>query len=128
MLGWFKKKPPPPNGPDFSAIDSQARAEELFRRGELEKLFLMPLAFGGEDIPPNTVYVPVGFATIKDRIDHNVIGPLVEAGTVTSYTASPQYQGASFIPISIRIVASNPGEFTTTLNIWGDALAAGEGG
>ncbi len=38
-----KKKSPQPNGPDFSNIDSQAKAEELFRRGDLEKLFLMPL-------------------------------------------------------------------------------------
>jgi hypothetical protein len=127
MLGWFKKKPAPANGPDFSGIDSNAKAEELFRRGELEKLFLMPLEFGGEDIPPNTVYVPVGVAAIKDGIDHNVIGPLVEEGKVTSYTASPRYQGSSFIPIAIQIVASNPGDFTTTLNIWGDALAAGDG-
>jgi hypothetical protein len=127
MLGWFKKKPAPPNGPDFSGIDSQVKAEELFRRGELEKLFLMPLEFGGEDVPPNTVYVPVGVAAIKDGIDHNVIGPLVEEGRVTSYTASPRYQGSSFIPISIQIAASNPGDFTTTLNIWGDALATGDG-
>jgi hypothetical protein len=127
MLGWFKKKPAPANGPDFSGIDSQVKAEELFRRGELEKLFLMPLEFGGADIPPNIVYVPAGVAAIKDGIDHNVIGPLVEEGKVTSYTASPRYQGSSFIPIAIQIVASNPGDFTTTLNIWGDALAAGDG-
>src|SRR5262245_57439823 len=68
MLGWFKKKSPPPNGPDFSGIDSQAKAEELFRRGDLEKMFLMPLAFGGEDIPDNILYVPVGQNTGRDRV------------------------------------------------------------
>jgi hypothetical protein len=31
-------------------------------------------------------------------------------------------QGRSFIPIVINIVASDPGEFRTTINIWGDAL------
>lgn len=128
MLGWFKKKPSPPNGPDFSAIDSNVKAEELFRRGELEKLFLMPVRFGGEDIPPNTLYVPVGIGAIKDGIDNNVIAPLVEEGVITSYQAVPRYQGASFIPISIQIVASNPGEFTTTIGIWGDALAPDEHG
>lgn len=40
----------------------------------------------------------------------------------TQYTATPEYQGASFIPIAIKIVASNPGNFTTTINIWGEAL------
>lgn len=87
----------------------------------------MPLEFGGEEVPPNMVYVPVGVAAIKEGIDNNVIAPLVEEGTVTSYTASPRYQGSSFIPVAIRIVASNPGEFSTTINIWGKALAAGEG-
>ncbi len=123
MLGWFKKKTPPPNGPDFSAIDSQAKAVELFERGDLEKLFLMPLQYGGEDNPLNTLYVPVGVAHIKDGIDNNVIGPLAEEGKITKYTATPEYQGKSFIPIAIKIVASDPGEFTTTINIWGDALS-----
>ena len=122
MFAWFKKKSPPPNGPDFSQIDSQAKAEELFRRGDLEKLFLMPLEFGGEDIPVNTLYVPVGVADIKAGIDNNVIGPLAVEGKITKYTATPEYQGESFIPIAIKIVASDPGEFSTTINIWGEAL------
>lgn len=127
MLGWFRKDVPKANGPDFSGIDSSARAEEAFRRGELAKLFLMPLEFGGQDIPPNTLYVPAWVTEAKERIDHDVIAPLVQEGKVTSYSAVPQYQGASFIPGAIRIVASNPGEFSTTIAIWGDALAAEEG-
>lgn len=35
MFGWFKKNPAQPSGPDFSAIDSRAKAEELFHWGEL---------------------------------------------------------------------------------------------
>ena len=69
MLGRFRKTPPPADGPDFSAIDSQAKADKAVRRGELEKLLLMPPEFGGEEIPPNTVYVPVGVAAIKQGID-----------------------------------------------------------
>lgn len=112
MFGWFKKKSPPPNGPDFSEIDPQAKAEELFRRGELEKLFLMPLEFGGQYIPDNTLYVPVGVAAIKTGIDSNVIGPLATEGKITHYTATPEYQGESFIPIAVKIVASDPGAFS----------------
>ena len=123
MFGWFEKKSPQPNGPDFSAIDSQAKAEELFRRGDLEKLFLMPLEFGGEETPINTLYVPVGIADIKSGIDNNVIGPLVAEGKISHYTATPKYQGNSFIPIAIQIVASNPGEFSSTIKIWGEALS-----
>jgi hypothetical protein len=122
MFGWFKKKHLPSNGPDFSGIDSLAKAEEMYRRGDLEKLFVMPLEFGGEDITINTLYVPVGVAGIKAGIDTNVIGPLAAEGKITKYTATPEYQGKSFIPIALEIVASEPGEFRSTINIWGDAL------
>jgi hypothetical protein len=126
MFGWLRKKSPAPDGPDFSGIDSRAKAEALFRRGDLEKLFLMPLEFGGQDIPANTLYVPVWVAAVKAGIDENVIGPLAAEGRITRYTATPEYQGRSFIPMAIKIVASDPGEFSTTINIWGEALARDE--
>lgn len=125
MFGWFKKKSTTPNGPDFSAVDSQAKAEELFRQGKLEKLFLMPLEFGGQDNPLNYLFVPIGVADIKAGIDNNVIRPLIEQGNVSHYSATPEYQGASFIPIALKIVASDPGNFTTEIKIWGEALGRG---
>ena len=115
-------KPAKPDGPDFSAIDSRARAEELFQKGELEKLYLFPLEFGGEDIALNILYVPIGVAAIKSGIDNNVIGALAAEEKITQYKAEPEYQGNSFIPIAVKITAWNPGQFTTTINIWGDAL------
>jgi hypothetical protein len=126
MFGWLKTKSPPPKDPDFSNVDSREKAEALFRRGDLEKLFLMPLEFGGEDNPLNTLYVPVGLAEVKARIDNNVIGPLAAEGKISKYTATPEYQGNSFIPIALKIVASDPGEFVTTINIWGQAPTRGE--
>src|SRR4030095_16924420 len=124
MFGFFKKKEKsPPAGPDFSQIDSQAKAEQLFQSGTLEKLFLMPLAFGGEDVPGNVLYVPLGATDIKCGIDTNIIGPLAEEGKISKYKAEPEYQGDSFIPIAIKITAWDPGQFTTTINIWGDALS-----
>jgi hypothetical protein len=116
-------KNPQPIGPDFSEVDSSAKAEELFRRGELEKLFLMPLEFGGQDIPVNTLYVPIGIADIKSGIDNNIIAPLAAEGKITHYKVEPEYQGNSFIPIALNIVASNPGNFTSTIAIWGAALS-----
>ena len=112
------------HGPDFSKIDSLAKAKAMFDRGDLEKLFLLPLEFGGEDQPDNILYVPIGIADVKAGIDQNVIGPLVDAGKVTQYKAEPDYQGDSFIPISLKITAWNPGEFSSTINIWGTALEA----
>lgn len=122
MFGWFKKASPAPLGPDFSMIDSREKAEKLFRQGQLEKLFLRPLEFGGEDNELNTLYVTIGLANIKAGIDNNIIGPLAQEGKITKYTATPEYQGNSFIPIAIKIVASDPGHFVTTINIWGAAL------
>jgi hypothetical protein len=120
-------KPSKPEGPDFSGIDSLAKAEALLRQGALEKLYLMPLEFGGQDIPVNVLFVPVGVAAIKSRIDNNIIGPLVADGNITQYKAEPEYQGRSFIPIAVKITASNPGHFTSTINIWGDALGRESG-
>jgi len=106
---------------DFSAIDSREKAEELFRRGGLEKVFLFPLDFGGEDIAPNILYVPVGVAALKARIENEVIGPMADKGEVNQYSARPEYQGRSLIPTAITIRAHDPGEFTCTIPIWGGA-------
>lgn len=125
MFGWFKKKQPEPNSPDFSEIDSQAKAEELFRQGKLEKLYLRPLEFGGEDNVLNTLYVPIGTAAIKANFDNNTIAELAANGKVTRYEAKAEYQGKSFIPIAIKISATDPGEFSVTINIWGEALTLG---
>jgi hypothetical protein len=86
----------------------------------------MPLKFGGQDIPVNTLYVPLGIADIKAEIDNNVIGPLVAEGKITKYTAKPEYQGKSFIPIAIEIIAPEPGQFSATIKIWGEALTRDE--
>ena len=114
----------PPNGPDFSHVTSPEQAEGLARAGQLEKLLLLPTIFGGQaDLPQNYVYVPVGLADVKRNIDENIIAPLVQQGTVTRYTATPEYAGDSFIPIAVTIEASDPGSFTTTIAVWGEALS-----
>jgi hypothetical protein len=133
VFGFFRKKRPEipqvPDyfnapGPDFSTVDSQAKAEEMFARGDLEKLFLLAPEFGGPDAAHNVLFVPVGLANIKAGVDMNILAPLIAEGKVSQYKATPKYQGDSFIPISIEIRAWNPGEFTMTINIWGEALNA----
>ncbi|MBX9686478.1 MAG: hypothetical protein K2X27_07235 [Candidatus Obscuribacterales bacterium] len=103
---------------DFSAVDAK-KAEQMLLAGQLEKLYLMPLEFGGTDSPENTLYVPIGIAAIKSHFDSNVITPLIRQGIVTQYKATPEYQGSSFIPIRLRLQASNPGDFLTEIHIWG---------
>jgi hypothetical protein len=109
-------------GPDFSALDSREKAEAAVREGKLEPLLLLPATFGGENVPQNVVYVPVGLAAAKASIDRGVIAAAVKAGNVRQYAASPEYQGKSFIPIRILIRAWDPGDLNVKLNIWGDAL------
>jgi hypothetical protein len=124
MFDWFKKKSPASNGgPDFSEINSKEKAEARLRSGELEKLFLLPREFGGKEDARNICYVPCGFAAIKQGIDTNIIRPLIDSGKITEYQATPEYQGNSFVPITIKIVARNPEAFNTQINIWGKALA-----
>jgi hypothetical protein len=109
-------------GPDFSYVDSLAKAADMHAEGGLERLYLYPLEFGGQDVAENFVYVPIGVVDIKFGIDNNIIRPLVDSGKVTKYRTSLDYQGDSVIPVAINIDASEPGRFSTTIKIWGDAL------
>ncbi|TDF61172.1 hypothetical protein E1J61_32805 [Cupriavidus sp. L7L] len=122
MLKWFKKLGAPSVGPDYRHVDSRGKAEDLCKRGELMKLVLMPLEFGGEDILPNTVYVPAHAAESKARIDQRTVVPLAQKGQIRRYSATPEYEGKSFIPSMIRISASDPGHFEASVAVWGKAL------
>jgi hypothetical protein len=123
MFSWFKKKGSAPRtGPDFSSVDSLAKAQELARAGQLQKMLLLPEEFGGGDVPPNCVFVPAWVAEKKAETDNNIVRPLAADGKISTYRAMPQYQGKSFVPNAIKIDASDPGSFTLTIAIWGDAL------
>ncbi|MFI0472207.1 hypothetical protein ACGLWX_05715 [Halomonas sp. HMF6819] len=119
MFGWFKKNT---KGPDYSGVDSREKAEALVQKGELQKLLLLPAEFGGEDVPPNVVYVPAFAVELKANTDQNIILPLAQEDTITRYNAAPEYEGKSFIPAAINIEASEPGSFTYRVAIWGKAL------
>ena len=120
MFGWFKKSKNP--GPDYSHVDSVAKAEALWRNGEFVKLQLLPPIFGGTDVAHNIVFVPSFVLDLKQGIDENTVMPLVEEGKVTRYSASPRYQDKSVVPIAIEISATEPANFTASLAIWGEAL------
>lgn len=105
---------------DFSQVDSLEKAQALLSAGKLERLFLFPPEFGGQDIPRNVLYVPPGIAAIKQRID-SMIQDLVNQGQVTKYEAQPEYKGDSFIPTKIKIAASHHekgGGVNPVINIW----------
>jgi len=122
VFKWLKGRGEGASGPDFSSVDSREKAEALFRSGKLHKLFLMPPEFGGHDIAHNVVFVPAFAAELKVRTDQNVVIPLAQQGKVTRYQATPEYEGKSFIPTAINIVASEPESFTFRIAVWGKAL------
>jgi hypothetical protein len=49
----------------------------------------------------------------KQHTDADMILPLIHDGRVRSYTATPRYEGSSFVPAAIEIRAFDPGEFQT---------------
>jgi hypothetical protein len=122
MAFWPWKKAAPA-GPDFSAVDSMEKARTLFERGELEKLLLTPPGLGGQDLPANVVFVPLGLAEVKAGFDKNVVGPLVAERLVDRYAATPRYHGTSCIPVAIEVVAQGRREVRGTIGIWGPGLA-----
>ena len=122
MLSWFRRRGAPNAGPDYRHIDTRGKAEDLYRRGELQKILLLPVEFGGQDIPPNVVYVPAIAAQLKTRIDLNTVRPLAQKGQVRRYVATPEYEGKSVIPSLLRISATDPGRFEGTVAIWGKAV------
>ena len=122
MFDFFKKKPRGSDGPDFSDVDTAEKVQQLVRAGRLDKVLLLPEAFGGADIEVNVVYLPAGMGAIKARTDHNVVLPLAQEGKVTRYTATPTYAGKSRVPTSLLITAKDPGDFSVTLRCWGEGL------
>jgi hypothetical protein len=107
--------------PDFSSVDSAEKAEQLCGEGTLEQMLLVPIEFGGVDVPVNYVYVPVGVADIKRQIDENMIRDMVKKGTVKQYGAAPEYAETSVVPIAVTVRGWDPGEFKTRIRIWGNA-------
>ena len=126
-MGWFGKKTRDTGdgggpGPDFSAVDSREKVQALVDRGELVPMLLLPEAFGGEAIPPNILHVPPFAADLKASTDANVIAPLAASGKLSRYKVEPEYEGNSFVPIAVRLIAWDPGSFNFTVAIWGKAL------
>src|SRR4051812_17499764 len=112
---------------DFANVDSKEKAQALYREGKLEKLFLMPLEFGGQDVPQNTLYVPRGTVKRKELIDLESVQGLIEQQRVSKYSAHAGYEGKSVVSNAITITVSEPETFRFELNLWGTALKKEEG-
>lgn len=105
------------NGPDFSDINSIEKAIDLYKKGSLTKIYMMPLEFGGEDSPENTLYVPEFVKEFKNQFD-NMVGDLLEEGKQLGFEAIPEYKGKSFVPSKLILMVTGDSEFTETIHIW----------
>ena len=108
------------SGLDFSDVTSIEQSRALAEEGRLFPIHLMPLEFGGQDIPLNILYVPPGVPEVKDQITA-MIYKLANDGIVTNMTVKPSYKGNSLIPSRIYIETfsdANSGSFNPTIEIW----------
>jgi hypothetical protein len=102
---------------DYSTIDSKEKAQKLFAKGKLVKLYLMPLDFGGQDSPINTLFVPEFANNQKNNFDSK-ISDMLESGLKLGYSASPEYKGSSFIPGRLIIDVKGDTTITEVIDIW----------
>ena len=106
----------------FAAIDSLGKAHLMVDKGMLEALYLKPIRFGGDEIPDNRVYVPIGIGKIKEKHDLE-IEKLMETQTDLTYACLPKYRGSSRIPYELLIRAMTPEPekkevYSEAISIW----------
>ncbi len=116
----FKKKQDNPDAQpnlDFSSIDSHEKAQALFAKGQLVKLYLMPLDFGGHDSPINTLLVPTFANSRKSKFDSGIY-EMLNGGAKLGYSASPEYKGSSFVPSKLIINVKGDKTIAEVIDIW----------
>ena len=102
---------------DYSAVDSRQKAWRLVEQGDLVAILMLSEMFGGEERDENIVFVPEAIAVRKERIDDEIILPLIQAGAVVNYSVTPIYAGASMVPVLLTITATSPEPHLYSLQI-----------
>ncbi|AVH64074.1 MULTISPECIES: DUF6882 domain-containing protein [Nostoc cyanobionts] len=97
-------------------VNSREAAIAAHLAGELEKVYLFPIEFGGIDDEVNIVYVSSLAAAEKKAFDVEV-GRLLEQGKVGNYEACPEYDDQSFIPSRIVVKASGSQLIQKTIEV-----------
>ena len=108
------------NVPDYSHVDSQEKVIQLAQDGLLFKILLFPEELGGQDVPPNIVYVPAGIPEIKGKLTGTLL-KFAQDGLIDNLQVNPEYKGSSFVPSKITMKTSHSGkagEFNPTIEIW----------
>ncbi|MEM8859539.1 MAG: hypothetical protein AAGD96_14515 [Chloroflexota bacterium] len=119
IKGMFSKEKSPP---DFSDIDTKEKAQALVKEGELEEMLVFPAVFGGQPVPHNIIYVPVGVVHMQAELNNTIVRFMRE-GHLNQMSVKPQYKNKSVVPSKIVMEAyhSDPDKtntFTPTIDIW----------
>ena len=102
---------------DLASITSTDQAKALFEQGKIDRVYLMPLDFGGIEASINILYIPKKQADEKRKIDQEIYELAVD-GLIKNYEANPTYQGDSFVPTSIEIKATGKQTYIRVINIY----------
>lgn len=102
---------------DFADVTSCEQAEQLCETGVLTRLYLLSPAFGGAEIPVNTVYVTPQAAAAKARID-DTVRTMIQQGQSVGYSAEPQYNNDSIVPAQIVIEATGDTPLREEIAVW----------
>jgi hypothetical protein len=106
---------------DWAQVKSLEAAQALARQGLLFKILLFPAELGGEDVPPNTVYVPRGIPESQAQIV-DTVSRMVEDGLADQMTVNAEYKGDSFVPAKIHMKiwdsSGRHGAFEPVIAIW----------
>jgi hypothetical protein len=103
---------------DYSAVDSLDKAWRAVEQGDLVAILMLPEMFGGKERAENIVFVPEAVAARKDKIDDEIILPLIQAGKIVEYSVTPAYAGKAMVPLSLTITATSPEPHLYNLQIW----------
>ncbi|WP_121964749.1 hypothetical protein [Myroides sp. N17-2] len=119
LFDFLKKKTTsdPPLECNYADICSYQEAEHYYKTGQLGKLYLVGLAFGGDDSPFNIVYAPKEAVIEKQLID-NALEAILHQGLHLQYRAFPEYKGNSFIPSKIIIEVDGNNTYKEVIDIW----------
>lgn len=120
LFDFFKKstKPIDTSIPcNYADICSYDEAEQYYKTGQLGKLYLIGLTFGGDDSPVNILYAPQSAVLQKEAIDRKLEQQLIQ-GLNLQYRAFPEYKGHSFIPSKITIEIDGDKTYTEEIEIW----------
>ncbi len=105
------------SGLDFSHIKTQEEAKALCEQNVLVPLYMIPLAFGGEDSCNNILYVPAQTVQWKNRCDA-VAEKMLQKEPSLRYVCTPEYKQKSFVPSALHIHVSGKTRFSQKIQIW----------